>query len=538
MKVILSIHKFTLGLDTCTQTLHTIACRYVMEKIKLAPTVITIFGGTGNLTHIKLVPALYDLEKGGYLPEQFQIVGAARKKLTKQDYLDILRPSVEKNARSKLDKESWEAFGKKIDFYCIDFNNEKDFLSLKEKLDLLEKEWGVCFSRIFYLATAPSFSPVIFEAAKKYKLNIGCDIHGSPARIVIEKPFGTDLKTAKELNDKLDDVFAEEQIYRIDHFLAKETVQNVLAFRFANEIFEPILNNKYVDHIQIVQLEDIGIGTRGGYYEESGALRDMIQNHLLQILAITTMNEPKKFDAASIRAEKVELLKNVKTIAPEEVEKHVVRGQYGSGKIGGEKVAGYREEDKVDDNSSVETFVAAKFAIDNDSWKGVPIYVKHGKRLQKGLTQITVQFKEAGHALFSHLSKKPSPNILTFQIKPDEGIGIRLVAKKPSLKMEISEVDMEFCYASAFRDPLPDAYERLLLDVMLGDQTLFPHVDEVLRSWEIVDNILKGWEKLPAPKFPNYAAGSWGPKEADELISKDGRDWLSRELSVCQIHFR
>lgn len=507
-----------------------------MDKVKPAPTVLTIFGGTGNLTHLKLIPSLYDLDAGGYLPEKFAIISVARKKLSKQEYLDGLRPSVQKKSRSELDDKSWAEFSKKIDFYCIDFNNEADFAGLKEKLDSLEKEWGVCYNRIFYLATAPSFFPVIFAAAKKNKLNIGCDVDNNPARIVIEKPFGSDLETAKVLNTRLDDVFAESQIYRIDHFLAKEAIQNVLAFRFANEIFEPILNNKYVDHIQITQLEDIGIETRGGYYEESGALRDMIQNHLLQILAITTMNEPKQFDATGIRAEKVELLKKVKTIAPEEVEKFVVRGQYGAGAVNGEKAVGYREEDKVSDHSFTETFVAAKFLIENDTWRGVPIYMKHGKRLQKGLTQITIVFKEVGHTLFNHLPKKPSANVLTFQIKPDEGISIRLVAKKPSLKMEIADVEMEFCYASAFRDPLPDAYERLLLDVMLGDQTLFPHVDEVIRSWEIVDNILKGWEKQEAPKFPNYRAGSWGPKEADELIEKDKRNWLSHELAVCQIH--
>lgn len=509
-----------------------------MEKIKPAPTAITIFGGTGDLTHLKLIPALYELEKGGYLPEKLAIIGVARKKLTKQNYLKTLRPSVEKNSRSKFDKSSWEAFSKKIDFYSLDFNNEKDFVPLKEKLDTLEKIWGVCFNRIFYLATAPSFFPIIFGAAKKHGLNIGCDIHNNPARIVIEKPFGRDLKTAKQLNDRLDEVFTEDQIYRIDHFLAKETVQNVLAFRFANEIFEPILNNRYVDNIQIAQLEDIGIESRGGYYEEAGALRDMIQNHLLQILAIVTMNEPKKFDAASIRKEKVELLKNVKTIAPNEVEKYLVRGQYGPGKMNGESVSGYRQEDKVGEGSNTETFVAAKFTIETDNWKGVPIYMKHGKRLQKALTQITIQFKEAGHALFDHLPQQPSANILTFQIKPDEGIGIRVVAKKPGLKMEVADVDMEFCYASAFREPLPDAYERLLLDIMLGDQTLFPHVDEVIRSWEIVDNILKGWEKSQKPQFPNYAAGSWGPKEADKLIERDGHSWLAHQLSVCQIHFR
>jgi glucose-6-phosphate 1-dehydrogenase len=509
-----------------------------MEKIKPAPSIITIFGATGNLSHLKLIPSLYELEKGGYLPEKFAILGAARKKINTAQFVESLLSSVQKNTRSGVDVASWDAFSKKIDFYCVDFDNEKDFAGLKEKLDKLEKDWGVCFTRIFYLATAPSFFPIIFEAAKKYKLNLGCDVHKKPARIVIEKPFGQDLPSAKKLNKQLDQVFDEDQIYRIDHFLAKETVQNILAFRFANEIFEPILNNKYVDHIQIAQAEDIGIETRGGYYEEAGALRDMIQNHLLQVLAVTCMDEPKKFDAASIRREKVNLLKNVRTIKPNEVSKYIIRGQYGSGKISGEQVMGYRREEKVKPSSVTETFVAAKLSIDNDCWKGVPIYMKHGKRLEKKLTSITIAFKEAGHALFSHLPKKPAANILTFQIQPDEGIGLRLVAKKPGLKIEVADVDMEFCYASAFREPLPDAYERLLLDVMIGDQTLFPHVDEVIRSWEIVDNILKGWEALPAPKFPNYTAGSWGPKEADKLIENDGRNWLAHQLSVCQIHFR
>lgn len=498
-----------------------------MEKTIPAPAVITIFGATGNLAHTKLVPALYDLERGGFLPENFAIVAAARKRLSTKEYVDSLRPSVEKYAR-EFDEGVWGKFAKKIDFYCVDFNNQEDFANLKEKLDSIEQDWKICFSRVFYLSTAPSFSPIIFEAIKKYKLNLGCEPHRNPARIVVEKPFGKDLATAKDLNQKLDQVFSEDQIYRIDHYLAKETVQNILAFRFANEIFEPILNNKYVDHIQIVLAEDSGIGTRGGYYEEAGALRDIIQNHLLQVLAITTMNEPRRFEAVSIREEKVKLLKDVKVLVAPEVERSVVRGQY----------EGYRKEEKVNPSSSTETFVATKLFIENDNWKEVPIYLKTGKKLAKKLTTITIRFKEAGHALFSHLPKKPSPNLLTFQIQPDEGIGIRLAAKKPGLKLEVSDVDMEFCYAAAFREPLPDAYERLLLDIMLGDQTLFPHVNEVLRSWEIVDNILKGWEKLPPPDFPNYTAGSWGPKEADKLIKRDGREWLAHELSICQIHFR
>lgn len=509
-----------------------------MEKSKPLPSILTIFGATGNLSHTKLIPALYELEKGGYLPDNFKILGVGRKKLNPAQYVESILPSAQKNVRGGLDGDSWETFSKKISFYCVDFNNQKDFAGLKRKLDGLEKEVGVCLTRIFYLATAPSFFPVIFEAAEKHKLNLGCEVHKKPARIVIEKPFGRDLPNAKKLNRKLGEVFAEDQIYRIDHFLAKETVQNILAFRFANEIFEPILNNKYVDHIQIVQTEDVGIETRGGYYEEAGALRDMVQNHLLQVLAVTCMEEPKKFDAPNIRAEKVKLLRQVRTIKPNEVEKFVIRGQYDSGKVGGKKAVAYRNEEKVDPASSTETFVAAKLSISNDYWKGVPIYLKHGKGLEKKLTSINIQFKETGHALFSHLPKKPAANVLTFQIQPDEGIGIRLVAKKPGLKIEVADVDMEFCYASAFREPLPDAYERLLLDVMIGDQTLFPHVDEVIRSWEIVDNILKGWGKLPKPKFPNYAAGSWGPKEADRLIKKDGRNWLAHQLSVCQIHFR
>ncbi|MEX0622176.1 MAG: glucose-6-phosphate dehydrogenase [Candidatus Woykebacteria bacterium] len=505
-----------------------------MEKVIPSPSVITIFGATGNLTHTKLVPALYELEKRGFLPDKLIILGAARKNLSTKEFIGGLLSSLQKTSESVIDRKIWDKFSKRLDFYCIDFNKEAEFVEVKNKLDKIEKDWRMCFSRIFYLATAPSFFPVIFEAAKKYKLNIGCDHHKNPARIVIEKPFGADLKTAGQLNHKLDQVFSEEQIYRIDHYLAKESVQNILAFRFANEIFEPILNKNFVDHIQIVMAEEAGIGSRGGYYEEAGALRDIIQNHLLQLLAVTTMREPKRFDAASIRAEKVQLLKDIRPIAPRQVSTYVVRGQYGKG----EEAVSYRDEEKVATDSAIETFVALKLSIDNDNWRGVPIYLKTGKRLAKKLASISIQFKEVGHALFENLTKKPSPNLLTFQIQPDEGIGIRLTAKKPGLKMEVSDVNMEFCYAAAFREPLPEAYERLLLDIMLGDQTLFPHVDEVLHSWEIVDNILKGWQEEPTPKFPNYAAGSWGPKEADALIEKDGRRWLAHELSVCQIHFR
>ena len=509
-----------------------------MEKIKPAPSVITIFGATGNLSYSRLLPSLYQLDKIGVLPEKFAVVGAARSKLSSQEYRDTLTQFIEKNSRSGSDKVSLEKFIRRVDFYCLDYNKAGDFRQLRKKLDSLEKEWQVCFERVFYLATPPSSFPIIFEQLKKHRLSIGCRKHGKLSKIVIEKPFGRDLATAKDLNRKLDQVFTEDQIYRIDHYLAKETVQNILAFRFANEIFEPILNNEFVEHIQIVMTEDTGIEKRGAYYEEAGALRDIIQNHLLQVLAITTMNEPKKFDAETIRREKVELLKKVSSFRSGEVSKYVVRGQYGTGKIGGEKVVGYQSEEKVDPASSTETFVALKLAVNNPSWRGVPIYLLAGKRLAKELTTITIQFKEVGHSLFEHLEKKPEPNLLTFQIEPDEGIGIRLAAKKPGLKLEVADVDMEFCYASAFREPLPAAYERLLLDVMLGDQTLFPHVDEVIRSWEIVDNILKGWEKLPKPKFPNYAAGSWGPKEADRLIERDGRSWLAHQLSVCRIHSR
>jgi len=505
-----------------------------MEKIRPNAAVLAIFGATGNLTNTKLIPALYELFKGDLLPEKLVVLGVARKDFSKADYCANLLATLEQNLQVPVQHSSWQAFSRNIEFFHLDFNDQEDFAALRDKLDELETEAGICFNRIFYLATAPSFFPIIFEALKKYELNLGCQLHSNPSRIVVEKPFGKDYPTAKELNAKLDSVFSEEQIYRIDHYLAKESVQNMLAFRFANEIFEPILNNKFVDHIQIVQAEESGVENRGEYYEEAGALRDIIQNHLLQLLAITTMDEPDKPEPNHVRNHKVKVLEQVRDTSGE-AEKFSVAGQYVEGQSAGEKVPGYRQEAEVSPTSETETFVALKLFIDNANWQGVPIYLKTGKRLAKTLTTITVQFKETGHALFGDLDKHTTPNLLTFQIQPDEGISIRLVAKKPGLKTELSDVDMEFCYASAFREKLPDAYERLLLDIMLGDQTLFPHVAEVLRSWEIVDKIRQGWVRS-GYKTATYPAGSWGPKEADDLIQKDGRQWLAHELKICQLH--
>ncbi len=499
---------------------------------------MVIFGGTGNLTTTKLIPALYQLEVSNLLPDNFKVISVARKKLSDQKYRDLILESLSKYGRSEIDDLAWKKFSEKINFLCADFNDQNALVDLSNVLDNIEKEWQICFNRVFYLAVAPSFFPVVFDRLKKFRLNEGCAKDANPARIIIEKPFGRDLKTAKELNTKLSAIFKEEQIYRIDHYLGKETVQNILTFRFGNEIFEPILNNKFVDHIQIIMAEELGVGGRGEFYEEAGALRDVVQNHLLQVLALLTMDEPKEFSAESIRREKYEILKSIRFIEPGEVDKLTVCGQYGPGKMDEEKASGYRQEEEVNKGSSTETFVALKTFIDNECWKGVPIYIKAGKRLNKKVTSVTIQFKETGHRLFEKFAKKPEANLLTFQLQPDEGVAVRLVAKKPGFAKELQDVDMEFCYNSAFREPLPEAYERLLIDVMNGDQTLFPHINEVEESWRFVDKILEGWKKSSPPKFPNYEAGSWGPKEADDLIERDGRSWLAHQLSVCQIHFR
>lgn len=496
-----------------------------------------IFGGTGNLTNIKLIPALYHLEASNLLPKNFKVIGVARNEITHDKYCETLLKSLKKYSRSTVDESIWNRFTEKIEYVQADFS-EKDALSgLSKRLDNLEKEWKICFNRIFYLAVAPSLFSVAFERLKKYKLNEGCGKDSNPAIIIIEKPFGSNLNTAKELNLKLSEIFKEDKIYRIDHYLGKETVQNILTFRFGNEIFEPILNNKFVDHIQITMAEDIGVGTRGEFYEEAGALRDVVQNHLLQVLALITMDEPEKFDAESVRKEKYKILKYLRYIDPTEVDKLTVRGQYGSGKIGGKDVTSYREEEDVDAKSDTETFVALNTFIDNDCWKGVPIYIKAGKRLAKKMTSITIQFKETGHKLFKNFKKQPEANLLTFQLQPDEGVAVRLVAKKPGFEKDLQNVDMEFCYNSSFKESLPEAYERLLIDVMNGDQTLFPHINEVEESWRFVDKIREGWKKS-AKDVSIYESGSLGPKEADDLIEKDNRSWLSHELSVCQIHFR
>ena len=502
--------------------------------MKVSPSVMIIFGGTGNLTNSRLIPALYHLESANLLPKNFKVIGVARKEFTDKSYCDELLISLKKYSRSVVDEEVWKRFSEKVTYLRANFDDSDSLSDLSAILDNLEKEWSICFNRIFYLAVAPSFFPVVFDRLKKFRLNEGCQKDANPARIIIEKPFGRDLKTAKDLTTKLAGIFKEEQIYRIDHYLGKETVQNILTFRFGNEIFEPILNNKFVDHIQITMAEDVGVEGRGEFYEEAGVLRDVVQNHLLQVLALITMVEPEAFDAKSIRKEKYEALKAIRFIEPNEVDKFTVRGQYGPAK----SKKGYRQEDEVHEDSNTETFVALKTSIDNSTWKGVPIYLKAGKRLEKKVTSMTIQFKETGHRLFEKFSNKPEANLLTFQLQPDEGVAVRLVAKKPGFEKELQNVDMEFCYNSAFREPLPEAYERLLIDVMNGDQTLFPHIDEVEESWRFVDKILEGWGNQSKPQFPNYNSGSWGPKEADELIEKDSRSWLAHQLSVCQTHLR
>ena len=487
-----------------------------MAKINDTPATFVIFGATGDLSRKKIFPSFFELFKNNLLPQEIKIVGAARSNHTKESFLALFKDTI-----NTTDKK-WHEFAQKIEYFRCDIEKNVDLDTLKEHLDTHEKNSKICVQRIYYLAISPYIYNDAFENLGKSRLNIGCQEHGKSSRIVIEKPFGYDYKSAQLLNATLEKFFTPEQIYRIDHVLGKETVQNIFAFRFANEIFEPIWNNKYVDHVQITYAERGGIEMRGEYYDRAGALRDIVQNHLLQLLTITTMEEPSKFDQMSIRQRKLEILKNVRRMTEEETLKSTVRGQY----------EGYLSEEKVSQNSQTETYALVKLFIDSPRWQGVPFYLRTGKMLEGKVTSVIFTFKENPHQLFKDFPTAPTQNHITLQIQPNEGIGIHLAAKKPGLATMIEPVDMEFCYKTSFNEVQPDAYERLILDIILGDQTLF--IGQVGESWKIIDPIRNAWDNNK-PKLATYKQGSWGPKDADELIKKDKRQWLAPLLSICKI---
>jgi glucose-6-phosphate 1-dehydrogenase len=491
------------------------------------PCTMVIFGGSGDLTRRKLVPALYNLSRKRLIPAGFTILGLSRSSMSDEQYGSRLREWVDKDAeRSPSDEETWEPFSKGTHYLASDFHAPSTYLRIKSILAEYSAQRGTEGNRIFYLATAPSDYVAIIRNLGAAGLNREHTDGAGWTRIIIEKPFGRDLASARALNREVSAVFQEEQVYRIDHYLGKETVQNLLVFRFANGIFEPIWNRQYVDHVQITAAENIGVGTRGAYYEEAGALRDMIQNHIMQLLALVSMEPPPDFAPNSVRDEKAKVLRSIHPFSADEVAQVSVRGQYGPGFIGGKQVPGYLEEKGISPNSKTETFAAIRFTIDNWRWAGVPFYVRTGKNLPKRATEIAIMFRQTPHFIFRQASSQDSDsNVLAMRIQPDEGITLKFVAKLPGQAMNIRPVNMEFRYGSTFGIHLASAYERLLLDCMLGDPTLFDRIDSVESAWTLVQPFLDAWGSNSAIPIPNYESGSWGPDEADELLGRENRHW-------------
>ena len=484
------------------------------------PSILVLFGATGDLAHRKVMPALYQLWRTNLLPHEFVVLAIGRRPYDNDTFRAEIRGALEKYSRVlPLDESAWRSFSERVEYEQLNFDEPAAFDRLAKHLDTLDEERGTRGNRLFYLATQPSqFSEIVAQLGR---VGLDHELHdGGWRRVVIEKPFGHDLASAQKLNREVGKVFRESQVYRIDHYLGKETVRNLMVFRFGNSLFEPLWNRRYVDHIQITVAESMGIENRGAFYEETGAARDVLQNHLLQLVSLVGMEPPATFQADALRDEKVKVLRAI-AAHPEDV----VRGQYGPGWLAGAKVPGYREETAVDPESETETFVAARFVIDDWRWSGVPVYVRTGKRLPKRATEIAIQFREVPHRLFASAGNEPDPNLLAIRIQPDEGIMLRFGAKIPGLGLDVRSVTMDFQYGSAFSVDSPDAYETLILDALQGDASLFTRADEVEHAWAIVDPIIASWADADAPTFPNYEAGTWGPPEADELLAREGHKW-------------
>ena len=492
-----------------------------MKQKKIPPPVlITIFGAKGDLTRRKLIPALYNLYTGGHLPRIFAIYCIDYLESDETDFKNNLLTGINEFSRNGIAEEiKWKEFAAKLFYIQGDLQVDDTFLKLKQSAAYFEKQLGQNCSRIFYFATAPRFIEIIAEGLYRYKLcnRILLD------RIVIEKPFGTDLNSAKKLNFFLSERFAEKQVYRIDHYLGKETVQNIMAFRFANNVFEPLWNNKYIDHIQITVAEQVTVGKRGGYYDSSGALRDMIQNHLLQLLCIIAMDCPSAYQAELIRDAKTKVLKSVRSLSTKEIFKNVVRAQYVAGSIKNIPIPDYRAEEKVSPESSTETFIAAKLFIDNKRWKEVPFFLATGKALPKPVSVIVVQFKDTPHKIFKG---DIVPNRLTISIQPELEISLLFESKVPGLQFKLQAVDMDFTYKESYTEALPEAYEALILDVLRGDPTLFMRADQVEAAWKVVMPILDAWAKHPLKKLHFYKAGTWGPEAARQLVKPYAEKWF------------
>lgn len=490
-------------------------------------TAIVIFGATGDLTHRKLLPALYNLAFDDHLPGRFAIIGASRTKWSDQDFREKTKASLEKFSRRSVKGEIWDRFSENLFFHPLDGTKEEDFDSLSSRISSLEEEFGEVMNCLFYLATSPKFFAPICRNLDR--VGLGKDraegIHSSS--VVLEKPFGFDLASAKELNDQLGKYFDESQVYRIDHYLGKETVQNILVFRFANGIFEPLWNRQHIDSIQITVSETVGVGSRAGYFDQTGILRDIVQNHLLQLLALLCIEPPLSLSSPdSIRDEKVKVLESLVPFTPESLPLATLRGQYRGGFVNGEEVKAYTDEEGIDPNSTTETYAALRLAIDNWRWAGVPIYVRAGKRLPKRITEISLYFKKVPEAMFrGRQIQQIDPSVLSIQVQPQEGISFFINSKPPGPRLRVNSVKMDFLYDDSFAISSPEAYERLLLDAMKGDPTLFIRNDEIEEAWSFLEPVLEYWKKGSQAALHHYPSGQWGPVAADELLLSPDHRW-------------